>query len=58
MPIIYIFVLQLELGLMKTHDEETFKFFKNSSVTCVRASRYASSKLGLFKQKARISHSQ
>ncbi|XVF59851.1 hypothetical protein PTKIN_Ptkin07bG0308700 [Pterospermum kingtungense] len=47
-----IFGIKLfELGLMKTHDEETSKFFKHSSVTCVRASRYASSKLGYFKQK-------
>ncbi|XP_022739895.1 phospholipase D delta isoform X2 [Durio zibethinus] len=37
-------------GVMQTHDEETFKFFKHSSVTCVLASRYASSKLGYFKQ--------
>ena len=35
---------------MQTHDEETFKFFKHSSVTCVLAPRYASSKLGYFKQ--------
>ncbi|XP_039009654.1 phospholipase D delta-like isoform X1 [Hibiscus syriacus] len=37
-------------GVMQTHDEETSKFFKHSSVTCVLASRYASSKLGYFKQ--------
>ncbi|XWS45611.1 hypothetical protein CRYUN_Cryun15aG0151100 [Craigia yunnanensis] len=37
-------------GVMQTHDEETFKFFKHSSVTCVLAPRYASSKLGYFKQ--------
>ncbi|KAM7514029.1 hypothetical protein LguiA_003612 [Lonicera macranthoides] len=37
-------------GLMQTHDEETRKFFKHSSVTCVLAPRYASSKLSIFKQ--------
>ncbi|KAB2051524.1 hypothetical protein ERO13_A12G058400v2 [Gossypium hirsutum] len=37
-------------GVMQTHDEETLKFFKHSSVTCVLAPRYASSKLGYFKQ--------
>ncbi|XVE82422.1 hypothetical protein DITRI_Ditri16bG0003500 [Diplodiscus trichospermus] len=37
-------------GVMQTHDEETFKFFKHSSVICVLSSRYASSKLGYFKQ--------
>lgn len=35
---------------MGTHDEETRKFFKHSSVICVLSPRYASSKLGLFKQ--------
>lgn len=35
---------------MQTHDEETRKFFKHSSVTCVLAPRYASGKLGYFKQ--------
>lgn len=39
-------------GVMQTHDEETRKFFKHSSVTCVLAPRYASSKLGFFKQQA------
>ncbi|XP_039003732.1 phospholipase D delta-like [Hibiscus syriacus] len=38
-------------GVMQTHDEETLKFFKHSSVTCVLAPRYASNKLGYFKQK-------
>lgn len=38
-------------GVMQTHDEETRKFFKHSSVTCVLAPRYASSKLSIFKQK-------
>ena len=37
---------------MGTHDEETRKFFKHSSVICVLSPRYASSKLGLFKQQA------
>ncbi|OMO83439.1 C2 calcium-dependent membrane targeting [Corchorus olitorius] len=37
-------------GVMATHDEETAKFFKHSSVTCVLAPRYASSKLGFLKQ--------
>ncbi|CAK7346107.1 unnamed protein product [Dovyalis caffra] len=37
-------------GLMQTHDEETRKFFKHSSVNCVLSPRYASSKLSIFKQ--------
>ncbi|KAK9990078.1 hypothetical protein SO802_025063 [Lithocarpus litseifolius] len=37
-------------GMMLTHDEEIKKFFKHSSVTCVLAPRYGSSKLGYFKQ--------
>ncbi|XP_061361286.1 phospholipase D delta-like [Gastrolobium bilobum] len=37
-------------GIMQTHDEETRKFFKHSSVTCVLSPRYASSKLSIFKQ--------
>ncbi|KAK9948329.1 hypothetical protein M0R45_003910 [Rubus argutus] len=37
-------------GMMGTHDEETRKFFKNSSVNCVLAPRYASSKLSFLKQ--------
>ncbi|XP_020079646.1 phospholipase D delta-like [Ananas comosus] len=37
-------------GVMQTHDEETRKFFKHSSVICVLAPRYASSKLSIFKQ--------
>ncbi|KAF5735908.1 phospholipase D delta-like [Tripterygium wilfordii] len=41
-------------GVMQTHDEETRKFFKRSSVTCVLAPRYASSKLGFLKQQARF----
>ncbi|KAJ0967898.1 hypothetical protein J5N97_024815 [Dioscorea zingiberensis] len=38
-------------GMMGTHDEETRKFFKNSSVVCVLSPRYASSKLSIFRQK-------
>lgn len=37
-------------GVMATHDEETKKFFKHSSVNCVLSPRYASSKLGYLKQ--------
>ncbi|KAM0949801.1 putative phospholipase D [Dioscorea sansibarensis] len=37
-------------GLMQTHDEETRKFFKHSSVICELSPRYGSSKLSLFKQ--------
>ncbi|KAK0604153.1 hypothetical protein LWI29_012591 [Acer saccharum] len=37
-------------GVMGTHDEETLKFFKHSTVNCVLAPRYGSSKLGIFKQ--------
>lgn len=38
-------------GVMATHDEDTRKFFKHSSVICVLSPRYASSKLSIFKQK-------
>ncbi|KAG0544686.1 hypothetical protein BDA96_02G297600 [Sorghum bicolor] len=37
-------------GVMATHDEETRKFFKHSSVICVLSPRYASNKLSIFKQ--------
>ncbi|KAK9740079.1 hypothetical protein RND81_03G009700 [Saponaria officinalis] len=37
-------------GVMQTHDEETRKFFKHSSVICTLAPRYASNKLSIFKQ--------
>lgn len=37
-------------GVMATHDEETKNFFKHSSVNCILAPRYASSKLSYFKQ--------
>ncbi|XP_030955257.1 phospholipase D delta-like isoform X2 [Quercus lobata] len=43
------FLLKTE-GVMQTHDEETKKFFKHSSVHCVLAPRYASNKLSIFKQ--------
>ncbi|KAK2981258.1 hypothetical protein RJ640_028623 [Escallonia rubra] len=39
-------------GVMQTHDEETKKFFRHSSVICVLSPRYASSKLSLIKQQA------
>eukprot|EP00249_Psilotum_nudum_P022037 c28350_g2_i1 orf=854-3484(+) len=38
-------------GVMGTHDEETKRFFKHSSVQCVLAPRYADSKLSWVKQK-------
>ncbi|XP_074372997.1 phospholipase D delta-like isoform X2 [Apium graveolens] len=41
-------------GVMQTHDEETRKFFKHSSVNCVLSPRYASSKLSIFKQQAGV----
>ncbi|KAK6125915.1 hypothetical protein DH2020_040344 [Rehmannia glutinosa] len=37
-------------GVMGTHDEETKKFFRHSSVICVLSPRYASSKLSYMKQ--------
>lgn len=40
----------MQTGVMETHDEETRKFFKHSSVTCVLAPRYGSNKLSIFKQ--------
>ncbi|XP_065630648.1 phospholipase D delta isoform X4 [Quercus suber] len=43
------FLLKTE-GVMQTHDEETKKFFKHSSVHCVLTPRYASNKLSIFKQ--------
>lgn len=53
----YGFFFVLQPGVMGTHDEETRKFFKHSSVICVLSPRYASSKLGLFKQQASPSSS-
>lgn len=40
----------IQEGVMQTHDEETKKFFKNTTVHCVLAPRYASNKLSVFKQ--------
>nr|GEU44683.1 phospholipase D delta-like [Tanacetum cinerariifolium] len=37
-------------GVMQTHDEDTRKFFKHSSVHCVLCPRYASTKLSIIKQ--------
>ncbi|KAL7613052.1 hypothetical protein Lser_V15G04985 [Lactuca serriola] len=37
-------------GVMQTHDEDTRKFFKHSSVHCVLSPRYASTKLSIIKQ--------
>lgn len=42
----------MQAGVMQTHDEETRKFFKHSSVLCVLSPRYASSKLSIIKQQA------
>nr|KYP64790.1 Phospholipase D delta [Cajanus cajan] len=39
-------------GVMQTHDEETRKFFKHSTVRCLLSPRYASSKLSIFRQQA------
>lgn len=44
------FLLKTE-GVMQTHDEETKKFFRHSTVNCVLCPRYASNKLSIFKQK-------
>lgn len=44
----------MQEGVMHTHDEETRKFFKHSSVNCVLAPRYGSSKLGYIKQQVYI----
>ncbi|XAR56329.1 Phospholipase D [Bertholletia excelsa] len=44
------FLVKTQEGVMKTHDEETKKFFRYSSVHCVLCPRYASSKLSIFKQ--------
>ncbi|GJM90040.1 hypothetical protein PR202_ga06279 [Eleusine coracana subsp. coracana] len=40
-------------GVMRTRDEETKKFFRHSSVICVLSPRYPSSKLSMFRQKAK-----
>lgn len=44
----------LQGGVMQTHDEETRKFFKHSSIICVLSPRYASSKLSIFKQQVSL----
>lgn len=43
----------MQEGVMQTHDEETRKFFRHSSVHCVLAPRYASNKLSIFKQRVK-----
>jgi phospholipase D1/2 len=43
-------LLLFQDGVMKTHDEETKKFFKHSGVRCVLAARYGDSKLSWFRQ--------
>ncbi|KAI4296218.1 hypothetical protein L6164_036194 [Bauhinia variegata] len=43
------FLLKTE-GVMQTHDEETKKFFKHSTVHCILSPRYPSNKLSIFKQ--------
>lgn len=48
------FLVLMQAGVMQTHDEETRKFFKHSSVMCVLAPRYASSKMSFLKQHASI----
>lgn len=48
------FHAMMQAGVMGTHDEETRKFFKHSSVICVLSPRYASSKVSIFKQQ--VSH--
>lgn len=37
-------------GVMQTHDEDTRKFFKHSSVICILSPRYASNELSMVKQ--------
>lgn len=51
---IWCFHVFVQTGVMETHDEETRKFFKHSSVMCVLAPRYASSKMSFIKQQASI----
>ncbi|CAL9101441.1 unnamed protein product [Musa textilis] len=49
------------VDLMKTHDEETFKFFKGTRVKCFRCSRNADPSLAFFQNgelKLMISHHQ
>lgn len=44
----------MQTGVMATHDEETKKFFKHSSVICVLSPRYGSGKLGYIKQQVQL----
>lgn len=48
----YMLRICLQDGVMQTHDEETRRFFRHSSVTCLLTPRYASSKLSIIKQQA------
>lgn len=41
---------------MNTHDEETKKFFRHSSVICVLSPRYGSSKLSYVKQQVEFNY--
>lgn len=47
---ILLMIVSMQEGVMQTHDEETKRFFKHSSVHCVLSPRYASNKLSIFKQ--------
>ena len=48
-----VFYLNVQVGVMGTHDEETRRFFKHSNVDCLLAPRYADKKSSWFKQKVR-----
>ncbi|KAL5066582.1 hypothetical protein RYX36_028319, partial [Vicia faba] len=51
----FLFHGELKLTeVMMTHDEETNRFFKHSSVMCVLESRYARSKMNFIKQQTSI----
>lgn len=43
------FLIRTE-GVMQTHDEDTKRYFKHSSVICVLSPRYPSNMLSIFKQ--------
>lgn len=43
---------------MNTHDEETKRFFKGTSVRCILAPRYGASKSTWFRQKVGWVHSR
>lgn len=47
-------IFLVQAGVMGTHDEETRKFFKHSSVMCVLSPRYASNKMSFLKQQASV----